>query len=50
MLPGLDGSLGQLERIFVVAIKDGVIHPSVEVEYRELLLETGEDGLQEGLG
>ena len=50
MLPGLDGSLGQLDRICVVAIKANVINPPVEVEFRELLLETGEDGLEKGLG
>ena len=50
LVPCLYGALRQLDWICVVAIKTNVVNPAVQMQVREILLEAGEGGLQEGLG
>ena len=46
----LYGSLSQVLGVCVTAVEANVINPSIQVQVRKCLLETVEDGLEEGLG
>ena len=50
LVPSLDGALCQVLGVCVTAVKANVIDPSIQAQVRICLLETGEDGLEKGLG